>query len=142
MSVAMKREALTRELAEGADPTSSPERALRASQLISGRRRRQLVRTLRRTVSEARRPPMTRAPMVIIRRGAVLEAQDAINTMIARLRAPDPVAAKGMAIAERIVSDGASSPLYTGAEPGALRRQVLVATAELEPESDELPIAA
>lgn len=85
---------------------------------------------------------MTRAPMVIIRRGAVLEAQDAINTMIARLRAPDPVAAKGMAIAERIVSDGASSPLYTGAEPGALRRQVLVATAELEPESDELPIAA
>jgi hypothetical protein len=142
LRVAIKRDALTRALAAGADPTSSPERALRARQLTSDRRRRQMIRTLRSTVAEARQPAMTRARVSIINRRAVLEAEDAIQAMVARLRSPDPIAVKGMAMAERILTDGVSSPLYNPAEPGTLRRLVLVSTAELGTQSIDWPIAA
>jgi hypothetical protein len=142
MRVAVKRDTLTRELAQGADPTATPERALRASQLTSGRRRRQMIRTWRRAIAEARQPAVTRAMVGIINRRAVLEAEDAIQELIERLRSPDPVTAKGMAMAERIVTDGASSPLYNPSGRGTLRRLMLVATAELDAEPFELPIAA
>jgi len=45
-------------------------------------------------------------------------------------------------MAERLVTDGRTSPLYNWAEPGALRRLVLVATAELDAQPFDLPIAA
>jgi hypothetical protein len=145
MRVAASRDRLTRELAEGADPGSSPERALRAAQLTSHRRCRQLVRTLRGILSEAHHPPLTRARMVIINRAAVLEAEDAINAMIARLSYAEPVRAEGMAIAERMLTDAEGSPLYNSAEPGTLRRAVLAATEALDsaPRAEgELAIAA
>ena len=140
MRVAVKREALTRELAAGADPASSPERALCAAQLISDRRRRQLARTLRHTISEARRPPLSRSRVVIIDRRGVLEAQAAIEALIERLDSPEPVAPQAMAIATRIACDAESSPLFNPVEPGTLQRQVRVATAALE--SGEPAIAA
>jgi len=140
--VAVKRDALTRELAQGAGPISSPERALRAAQLVSDRGRSQLARTLRRTVSEARRPAMNRSRVVIIDRRAVLQAEGAIKALIERLDSPEPVRVEGMAIAQRMVSDAASSPVFNPSEPRALERLVRLATAALEPERDELPIAA
>jgi len=145
MRVAASRDRLTRELAEGADPGSAPERALRAAQLTSNGRRKQLVRALRRTISEAHHPPLTRARVVIIDRAAVLEAEDAINAMIARLSYAEPVRAEGMAIAERMLTNAERSPLYNSAEPGALQRLVLVATEALDPApqaEDALAIAA
>jgi hypothetical protein len=132
MRVGVNRSALTRELAEGADPSSSPEHALRARQLSSDRSRRQLARTLRRTIAEARKPQMTRSRVVIIRRGAVLEAEDALELMIARLGSSEPVCAKGMAIAMQIVTDTDRSPLYNPAEPGTLQRLVVVATTAMD----------
>jgi hypothetical protein len=51
--VAASRDRLTRELAEGAEPSSSPERGARAAQLTSRRGRKQLARTLRRSISRA-----------------------------------------------------------------------------------------
>ena len=142
MTVAARRDALTQELADGANPASTPERALRAAQLTSERRRRQMIRTLNRTLAEAHRPSVTRALVTLIDRRAVLEAEDAIQAMIERLRSPEPVSVRGMAQAERIITDGVSSPLYGRAEPGTLRRLVLVATAELDPTPVELPVAA
>ena len=142
MTVAARRDALTQELADGANPASTPERALRASQLTSERRRRQMIRTLNHTLAEAHRPSVTRARVTLIDRRAVLEAEDAIQAMIERLRSPDAVTVKGMALAERIITDGLSSPLYGRAEPGTLRRLVLVATAELDLTPVELPVAA
>ncbi|MFZ0216012.1 MAG: hypothetical protein WAM30_08740 [Candidatus Dormiibacterota bacterium] len=70
--------------------------------------------------------------VIIIKRAAVLEAQDAINAMIARLNSPEPVLAEGIAIGERMLSNAVESPLYNSAEPGALRRVVLVATEALD----------
>ena len=142
LRVLSRRAALTRELAEGAAPTSSPELAMRAAQLTSAGRRRQLGRTLRRTIDEARRPQMTRSRAVIVLRPAVLDAEPAINALIERLRSPQPVSAEGMAIVEQIVSDSEASPLYNPAEPGTLRRRVLVASAALDPSAGRASILA
>ena len=79
---------LTRALAEGADPTESHEFALRAEHLTSARSRRSLAHAMRRTLDESHRPPVARSRVVIIRRGAVLGAEDAIRSMIARLEPP------------------------------------------------------
>ena len=132
LRAALRRSELTRALAEGADPTASAELALRAGQLTSARNRGTLARTMRRTIDEAHRPPLARSRAVIIRRGAVLEAEDAITTMIARLISAKPVRAQGMAIAERILTNADGSPLYNPAEPGALQREITVATVAME----------
>jgi hypothetical protein len=142
MRVATHRSALTEQLAEGAEPASSPELTLRASQLTSDRRRRQLARSLRRTVNEVRNPAPTRALVSIVNRYAVFEADDAIQTTIGRLASPDPVAVKGMAMLDRILSDGASSPLYGRFEPGEFRRQLLEAKSEMDPKPFDFSISA
>jgi hypothetical protein len=142
MKVAAKRATLTEQLAEGANPESTPELALRASQLTSARRRRQMARTLRRTITEARQPSKTRVLISIVNRYAVLTSVDAFQATIGRLASPEPVTAKGMAMLERLITDGGSSPLYNRAEPGTLRRQLLVATSALDTAPVELPIAA
>ena len=132
MKVTAKRGALTERLAEGADPTSTSELALRASQLTTSRRRRQMAKTLRSAVAEARHPSVTRSLVSILNRRAVLEADGAIQATIARLANPEPVTIKGMAMLERMITDGGSSPFYSPAEPGTLRRQLLVAKGELD----------
>jgi hypothetical protein len=142
LSVATKRHAITEELSAGADPNSSAARALRASQLVSRRSRRQMARALRRSLDEAHRPALGRGYVVIIRRGAVLQAEDAISAMIRRLAAPEPVTVRGMALIYQMLTDGASSPLYKAAEAGALTRRVLAVTEALDGESTELPVAA
>jgi len=129
----IQRGELTRTLAEGTDPSGRPELALRAAQLTGKRSRRTLARTLRRTVAEAHQPAMTRASVVIIRRGAVLNAELAITAMIERLESSEPVRLEGMAIAERLLANADHSPLYSPAEPGTLRQLVLAATAAMGP---------
>ena len=80
----------------------------------------------------------------IIDRRAVIDAEVAIDALIARLTSERPVAARGMAIVELMISNAVESPLYGDAKPGTLRRQVAAATSalELEPEAGELPLAA
>lgn len=75
---------------------------------------------------------MTGGWTVIIERAAVLEAEEAIVKLIARLDGPDPVGAEGMALLERILTNAARSPLYNPSEPGTLRRMMRVATDALE----------
>ena len=86
---------------------------------------------------------MTRAYFSIIRRNAVINAEDAINGVVARLTSGQPVAAEGMARLHRLMTDGMDSPLYSPAEPGALRRQIVLATHAMDPRRpDELALAA
>jgi hypothetical protein len=133
MQVAARRAALTQALAEGADPASSALLALRARQLTSSQERAALSGTLQRTIEEARRPSRGRFGAVPIRRRAVIEADEPLRVMIARLRDSRPVAAEGMALINRIITDGTWSPLYNATAPGALRRLTVLATAALEP---------
>jgi hypothetical protein len=140
----LHRGELTRALAEGADPTTSDELALRAEQLTSARSRRSLARALRRTLDEAHRPPLARSRVVIIRRGAVLGAEAAIRSMIDRLGSAEPLRAQGMAMAERILTNADGSPLYNPAGPGALEREISVAAEAMSPadrsQSHEFPV--
>ena len=129
----LHREELTRALASGADPSQSEELALRAARLTSRHCRKALGRALRRTIAEAHRPLMSRSSAVIIRRGAVVDAEPEIRALIDRLTAPRPVRARGVAILERILTDADRSPLYVAGEPGSLRRSIALATAALEP---------
>jgi hypothetical protein len=133
--VVTHRRSLTRELSEGANPVSSPALTLRAEQLTSERRRRSLARVLRHTVDEALYPVPRRASFGLVRRSAVIDAQDAIDILVKRLRSPEPIAPEGVALIERMLSDGAWSPLYNANPAGALRRLVVLATAALEPTS-------
>ena len=142
LRVAVKRDALNRKLAAGARPAQSPELALRASQLVSDRERRKLASAWRRALRDAGRPATSRSTMSLVRRDAVIDAAGAIDQLIARLTNADPIAAAGMAQVEQLITDGTSSPLYNATEPGALRRQVKVATEALDPEPTELPVAA
>jgi hypothetical protein len=132
LRVTWTRRRLTRQLAEGADPGSSPELELRAARLTSDRERKQLVKSLRRTVRQAHERPLYRGGSIINRR-AVLDAEGAINAMIARLSYAEPVRAQGMAIADRMLRNEDNSPLYDIGEPGALRHLVSEATEALEP---------
>ena len=133
MKVSLQRHALTQDLAAGAPPAASAELTLRAAQLISVRRRHQLARSLRRVLKEARSVQLIRS--TIIHRHGVVQAEEAINALIARLDDNQPVAVQGMAMLEQLLSDGASSPLYTAAKLGALRRQVEVVTRRWTPSS-------
>jgi hypothetical protein len=137
-----KRDALDRELAAGAPASLSPELALHASQLVSDRRRRQLAGTFRRAIRDAHQPALSRSRFSIVRRRAVIDAEGSIDALIGRLTDAAPVAVEGMARLERLITDGISSPLYNAAEPGTLRREIMVATEALDPERTELPLAA
>ncbi len=69
----------------------------------------------------------------LVRRAAVIDAADAIDVLVKRLHSPEPVAPEGVALVERMLSDGGWSPLYNDGSPGALRQLVILATAALEP---------
>ena len=131
--VALHRAALTQSLAEGADPAASPELELRAQQLVAPRERRTLARTLQRTLQEARHPGLAAYRPPLTQRRQILDAEEPLRIMIDRLRDDRPVDAEGMALIERMITDGTWSPLYDVTVPGALRRLAVLATAALEP---------
>ena len=132
VSAAVHRRSLTRSIAEGADPMRTAELVLRAQQLTNRRNRQTYARTLRRIVAEGHRPAMTRASVVFIRRGAVLDAENLLTALITRLESPAPVAPRGMAELERIVTNADHSPIYEAREPGSLRHQLAAALYAME----------
>ena len=67
-------------------------------------------------------------------RREVLAARTVIETLERRLRAPEPVSARGMAMLGGLLTEG-TSPLYRPDEPGALGSQLRAAAAALEPAS-------
>ena len=145
LRTSLHREELTRALADGSDPSSSDELALRAARLTSRHNRKALARALRRTIAEAHRPLMTRSSAVIIRRGAVVDAEPEIIALIDRLNGTVPVCARGVAIVERILTDADRSPLYVDGERGSLSRAIALATVAMDPGEagrHEFPIGA
>lgn len=140
---ATHRRSLTLMLAEGANPAQHPELALRAEQLTGRSHRRAMARTLRRITAEAHRPLLARAHVILIRRGPVLDAEDVIGALAARLDGPAPVRPQGMAALERILTNAENSLLYNPSESGALHRQlaaVLYAVEPGEPQTHEFSI--
>jgi hypothetical protein len=127
LRAAMHRPELTRALAEGADPGSGEELAVRASRLTSERNRRSVARALRRAIDEAHRPPLGRHK-VLIRRGEVIDAEPAIRALIDRLGGPQPTRVEGMAMIEMILTNADNSPLYHPRPRRSLRDEITAAT--------------
>ena len=110
----LRRSELDRRLAEGANPTTDPLRALRASQLTSRRQRRALAGGLRRLVAEAGDPAtvMVSAGPPIDRVG-VLDAREPLLALARRLRECERPCPRAVALASYLICDFAS-PAYGG----------------------------
>ena len=86
--------------------------------------------------------PRTRGFSAAVRpdRREVIAARTVLATLDRRLRAAEPVSARGVALLESLLTDG-TSPLYRPAELGALGSQLRAAAAALEPPARPDPAA-
>jgi hypothetical protein len=128
--VRVRSEALDALLIEASDPASTPELTLRAFQLTRPASRRRLAASLEDVVSSARvrsrryssSPPPARLAIKLAR-GALAELAEA-------LREEPVVTARGVALARRLLTDGAG-PLYVQTPERTLLRAVQEASAAL-----------
>jgi hypothetical protein len=68
-----------------------------------------------------------------------MAARTVIATLNHRLRDVEPVSARGVALLESLLTDGAS-PLYRPSEPGSLGSRLRAAAAALEPPARHDPV--
>ena len=130
LQAAIRRAALTRQLADGEDPTATPQLRLRARQLTRARNRSALAGSLRRVIREAQRPSWHHGFSIVNRR-SVLSAVEEIDLLVKRLHSPEPVTPQGMALITQLLTDGACSPLYGSGNAAALRSVVILDTVAL-----------
>jgi hypothetical protein len=124
--------ALDAALAAGASPESTTGLALRAVRITRPATRDQLARSLERILIAALRPGGLRpTPLTRCRRQVVAEASDDLEALIARLRTPGPIAARGAAQVIILLSDGAG-PLHLGTTEPDLRTATRQALACLD----------
>jgi len=127
LRVRMHGAELDDQLARGCSPHTSPELALRAAQITRRDERARIALTLERLVEAAQRPrgPSRdiRAPL---RRTEILERRPAILRLARDLRELEAPGTRGVALARRLLSDGAG-PLYNprGGDLSAELRRVV-----------------
>jgi hypothetical protein len=126
----LRRQTLDRNLAHGADPSTTPELSRRARQLTSRRRRNSLARAIRNLIQAAedpRHPYSAAAPLqrreILSERGFLLELAD-------DLAGDDELGARGIALVERLLTDG-TSPVYGPSPDGTLHTALVHARATL-----------
>ncbi len=129
---------LDRRLASGRAPESGRLLAARAERLTSGPVRRSLARHWRDLSTQAAGPPVPRNPRVPLCRARIIAADSDIRALTSALSTPLSVPVQGVAMANRLLRDGAG-PLYNRSCPtdlsDALRRviQLLDPAAALAP---------
>jgi hypothetical protein len=124
LSARLRAHSLDRQLGAGVPPWQSPTLAARARQLTSERNRDTLARSLERLVELAEEPPSPyRTSVIPPCRPQVREARPLMLAMPHRLRAREPVNARGVARLNDILTDGAG-PCYVPSRPDALRLEL------------------
>ena len=123
---------LDSELAAGAAPGERAALAIRAEALGETRIRSVLADGIRRVLAEARGTRRLFLAQVPLHRRAVLAAAEQLEELAARLLAPGPLAARGIAQVRLLLTDG-RSPLYFGGTTEDLRTAVSRALADLQP---------
>jgi hypothetical protein len=115
----LRRLALDRALAAGADPHSSPALGCRAQQLTGGFKRKRLADAVRRLRADARRP-LSRgwSSAVPINRGELLAADPLLAEIEAQL-GEGVVYCQGVVRLDLLLADGGSS-IYAGQGPTRL----------------------
>jgi hypothetical protein len=123
---------LDHQLAAGRPPESGQLLATRALALVCLGRRRALARNWEHLLVAARRPPAPGRARIPLCRDRILAAEPDIHEMVARLRAPLPVRARGVATAGVLLAD-AAGPLYNRHNHAALPALLRSAIAQLDP---------
>ena len=109
-----------------AHPRAAGRPARRLMRSRAHRRRHALAAGYATVLDDAFGPPRVLGTPVPVRRDQVLVAYPEIRALIARLRDDiDPPCDAGVHSAELILCEGAS-PLFTGGQPGPLRRHLRV----------------
>jgi hypothetical protein len=111
LRVWQRRSALTAALAAGIEPDADPALTRLAHELIGAPNRVRVADALDRILRDAAEPPRPWTATVPLNRREILVARDELGAVVTRLRAPQPVPVRGMALAERLLRDG-RSPLY------------------------------
>jgi hypothetical protein len=124
---------LDAQLAEGVDPTQSPELTLRAQQLASPRMRAELAFRVSRAVELADRgfEPGTITTRIPIRRTRVRACRQWLLQIVQRLRDDRPRAVRGLAMTALLLEDG-SGPLYADGPPAEFEKTVRTTLVELD----------
>lgn len=126
----LRRGALDRRLAHGADPSTTPELARRARQLTSRRFRAGLAEGIRHLVGTAEEPRLGYGSSVPLQRRDILRERDLLLVLAADLLSEDELSPRGIALVERLLTDGAS-PVYTPCPEGSLHNTLTHARAAL-----------
>jgi hypothetical protein len=129
---------LDRQLASGREPEESRLLAARAQDIVALHRRERLAHYWERALAAASRPAPALCNAVPLRRGPLLAAEPAITELARLLRAPLPVSARGVAMAQVLLTD-AGGPLYWSAAPESLHVALRAAIERLDP---ALPLMA
>jgi hypothetical protein len=124
------RSRLVRELAAGADPDGTPERALCAAHLTTMRTRRGLAASVVNIIDAVSEPARGLSSAAPLARREILAARPALVGLNRRLCAPLTVNPRGVAILYELLRD-AASPLYFPSDPDALDAAVGEATLAL-----------
>lgn len=123
---------LDRRLAAGADPRAHTTLAIHEQRITGPRGRARVADGLARAARDAVSVAPAFSAAVRPDRQEVLAARTVLAALDRRLRGPEPVAGRGIALLRELLTDG-SGPLYRPAEPGALGSQLRAAAAALEP---------
>ena len=126
---------LDRQLAAGHPAEADRLLAARAQHIVSLPRRRALARDWEHLLDVARRAP---APAVPLCRDRIAAAEPSIRELVACLRVPLPVPARGVAAATVLLTD-ATGPLYHRRSRADLDGLLREAIAQLDPARPLLP---
>jgi hypothetical protein len=130
--------ALDKRLAEGADPNSEPELALRARQLDAPEMRGKIADSIALILVRAQVGPAPTGLGAEVKPAteAVLASSADLRVLVKSLRDERTVATRGVAMARVLVADGCG-PLYNAAAIEPLRYRVRMATFCLEQSTGE-----
>jgi hypothetical protein len=110
--VHLTRATLDRQIVGGRPCKSTAALALRSSQLVEARTRRQIARSLRKVVDYADYRATHRVVSAVVVEAAVVRgARHSILGLAERLEGPGPVSPVGVAAAQTLLTDGLS-PLF------------------------------
>ena len=110
------------EIADGADPMETGERAARTAHLLHPRVRHGLATGLRRAVADARKISCARSSAVHVARPAVRACAPSLLALAAELGDPG-VRPRGVALTRLLLSDG-TGPLYCARDEAELRAAI------------------
>ena len=127
--VRLESHRLDETLAAGTPPESSPALALRARQLTALAHRRSMAEAIDAIIREARGPLTARLRIHPVR-PRVVAAADELGRLAEQLALPGPVAARGVAQAELLLTDGTGA-LYNPARRMSVGALAANATANL-----------